>query len=329
MDNASLDTPKDFWYVYILLCTASVGIVWTIACAIFIKVYSKLHYLIKIMLYIFAFQNIAPLSTILIGNIIILVQSQKTIITCYLILVSLLYIAFSTVFTCFLISSVRYYMAWKISRQKFANETFIRIAIFIVLIIPMGNISLVLIRHEIYGPGKIIMACCNKSGGREPTVWFNILQYISVLFAMVTTIVLDIKMMFIVKKQHTNAVQPAELIPWKSTIDNEEEDLKIPVRATVVSTFTFLGFAILMVILHFSLFMEKKTVSLELFSVLVTLESSINLPLIVLFCIKQKKEQKNQNLKKQPPTNLQFHGEEKNDSLEESKLEQNCQNQGV
>ena len=109
----------------------------------------------------------------------------------------------------------------------------------------------------------------------------------------------EIRLLFLVKKQHQN--QGTELVPWKSSAVSQEEDLKVPLRSTIYSISLFIGLTV-----FFSLFAFESI--LVYVGPVALLIYSFNLPIFVVFCVKKKKEEKEQIV--QPPLSLQFHEED-------------------
>ena len=106
-----------------------------------------------------------------------------------------------------------------------------------------------------------------------------------------------------------NKTQPVLLVPWKSISEqNKQDDLKVPLRATIISTASMI-FVILASVTYPLLFASNDFVyDRWVFAGIVMLGGSLNLPLLLVFTIKHKKEGTTRRLN-QPPQNLQFHDE--------------------
>ena len=126
-----------------------------------------------------------------------------------------------------------------------------------------------------------------------------VLNTIMYLLGFGSGILFDVKMIIFVKNR--NKIQHIELIPWK-TVDpiKAQNDMEIPVRATIASSILTIIFLIL-----YTLYLSLSNfwhilIALNLFFI-------IPLPLILLLTIKQKDDDKKH--KSQPPNKLQFHNE--------------------
>ena len=123
--------------------------------------------------------------------------------------------------------------------------------------------------------------------------------------ALIRGLYCNISMYFFVKKTNSNPNKGTNLVPWKSSNVNQDEDLQIPTRATIVAlvmTLVVCGLTGFFISLIYS---DNTDPQVYTWAILFNNFCASLLPVVlVLFTIKgQSKIQKIQ-----PPQGLQFHG---------------------
>ena len=207
-------------------------------------------------------------------------------------------------------------MVWKASKTKILKEK------SILLLIGLGSFSSILIPLSslILEKGKLINTCLDlgiEKKGMTSTlgiyIIFSILIFGVGLFC-------DIQMYKFTKEtdetNKTNNHNSTNLVPWKSVSSKrrvDEKDTEVPLRATIISsvhyivTLTLLPIGELMI--HFNLYWMH---------LMITIIIAITpFPLLLIFTIKRKKEDKSNHEKNQiqPPSKLQFHENYPNQSM--------------
>ena len=186
-------------------------------------------------------------------------------------------------------------MTWKASKSQFANP---RIIIGVIV----GGIS-----FQICFLASTIMTQNWLKMSSEPITCSNLehtvsieMPYISILALIELTIVAqfglvcDILLYFLMKQRN------AQLVQWKSS----QDELAIPIKATVVSTVSLVMIVICGPLCFTSLYSGKMLLWLGVLLSCIWVVGHV--PALLLFTISHQKKVE----KKQPPKGLQFHGEE-------------------
>ena len=188
-------------------------------------------------------------------------------------------------------------MAWKASYAKFLKEKYINYSIIIGGIFPYINLMINLYLNN--GSGRLAAMCLDSSN-----IGFSYLQLIFNIpihvFSLCGGIFFDLKMLAFVKKR--NKTQPViAIIRWKSRNKKEtEQDVEVPMKATITSTSFFFSSLVLYYLTNLS---NDFWITLCLVSAYYTTP----LPVLLIFTIKHKND-KNKTV--QPPQTLQFHNED-------------------
>ena len=210
-------------------------------------------------------------------------------------------------------------MVWKASKTKILKEK------SILLLIGLGSFSSILIPLSslILEKGKLINTCLDL--GVEKKVMTSTLGIYIIFSILIFGVGLfcDIQMYNFTKEtdetnNHNSTI--ANLIPWhRKSISSQvsggvdEKDTEVPLRATIISsvhyfvTLTLLPIGELMI--HFNLYWMH---------LMITIIIAITpFPLLLIFTIKRKKEDKSNHEKNQiqPPSKLQFHENYPNQSM--------------
>ena len=122
------------------------------------------------------------------------------------------------------------------------------------------------------------------------------------IFIKLVGLFFDIQMLFFVRKQQKVAPISTgnELIPWKSSANDEKEDVKIPVKASILNTVhLFFAFGVWLIIDHFRNFWLGIT---AISFILIT-----HLPITLMVSIKKHKLKVKLQVIAQPPHGLHLH----------------------
>ena len=191
-------------------------------------------------------------------------------------------------------------MAWKASHARFLKEKYLNYTIIFGGIFPYINLMINLYLNNGYGR---LAAMCLDLELDESIRYFSYLQLMFNIpihaFCMFGGILFDLKMLAFVKKR--NKIQPIAIIPWKSRDKKDsEEDVEVPMKATITSTSFFLSS---MVVYYLTNLFNDFWITL----CLVSAYYATPLPVLLIFTIKQKNYEKKIV---QPPQTLQFHNED-------------------
>ena len=188
-------------------------------------------------------------------------------------------------------------MAWKASQAKFLKEKYLNYTIIFGGIFPYINLMINLYLNN--GFGRLAATCLdssNISSHYNLQLMFNIPIH---ALCMCGGIFFDLKMLAFVKKR--NKIQPISIIPWKSSDKKDsEEDVEVPMKATITSTSFFLSSLVLYYVTNL---FNDFWITLCLVSAYYTTP----LPVFLICTIKQKNDEKKTV---QPPQTLQFHNED-------------------
>ena len=188
-------------------------------------------------------------------------------------------------------------MALKASNAKLMKERYMFFAMALVILLAYGIVGLNL--AIVGGMGKPAYLCLNLPIDEfKPQKGQIIFNASTIALSMGSGIFFDYKLFLFVKNR--NKTQDVELIPWKSVNPKtEENDMKVPLRATIISSILmFFSWILFLIYLLTNNFWSIQFV-LSLYSI-------IPLPLILVFSIKKKNSDKKSS---QPPQGLQFHNE--------------------
>ena len=242
-------------------------------------------------------QNIIGATLITIANGILIWTDSKSFLICNLLTQPLLIFTRSNSVMTFLISVLRYAMAWKASHAKFLKEKYLNYTIIFGGIFPYINLMINLYLNN--GFGRLAATCLdssNISSHYNLQLMFNIPIH---ALCMCGGIFFDLKMLAFVKKR--NKIQPISIIPWKSRDKKDsEEDVEVPMKATITSTSFFLSSLVLYYVTNL---FNDFWITLCLVSAYYTTP----LPVFLICTIKQKNDEKKTV---QPPQTLQFHNED-------------------
>ena len=202
-------------------------------------------------------------------------------------------------------------MALRASQTRIIEEKYLIAFIFAGTLVHYG---IMLIFIGIQKDSGFFEKCINDVENIEQAIesfwgwhWHFLLSAIFITIA-VSGLFCDIKMLLFVKSQ--NKTQPAQLVPWKSVCQkNVDDDQKVPVRATMISTISLILFLMLRIlerVLSSSQVIEEYY--FWMLSEFILLFAALNMPVMLMLTIKHKKNSLIVQLN-QPPQKLQFHDE--------------------
>ena len=188
-------------------------------------------------------------------------------------------------------------MAWKASYAKFLKEKYFNYTIIIGGIFPYINLMINLYLNN--GFGRLAAMCLDSSN-----IGFSYLQLIFNIpihaFSLCGGIFFDLKMLAFVKKR--NKTMPIiAIIPWKSrNKEDTEQDVEVPMKATITSTSFFFSSLVLF-------YLTNLSNDIWITLCLVSAYYITPLPVLLIFTIKQKNDEKQ---KVKPRQKLQFHNKD-------------------
>ena len=281
---------------YFLIVITSTNLIASFLCILYIALKLTMNKFIKAIFCLMAMQNIIGATLITIANVIIIWTDSKSFLTCNLLTQPLLIFTRSNSVMPFLISVIRYAMAWKASYAKFLKEKYLNYTIIFGGVFPYINLMINLYLNN--GFGRLAAMCLDSS-----SIGFSYLQLIFNIpihaLCLCGGIFFDLKMLAFVKKR--NKIQPIAIIPWKSRDTRDsEDDVEVPMKATITSTSFFLSSLVLYYLTNLS---NDFWITL----CLVSAYYITPLPVLLIFTIKQKNNEKKTV---QPPQTLQFHNED-------------------
>ena len=283
---------------YCLAVITSINVIVSIICLLYITLKLLLNKFIKAILCIIAIQNILSSTILTIANTFMIVFNDQSYITCQSIHSSL-FVQFRSISTMTaLISIIRYAMASKASNARLLKQNLVTFSIFVCTLFPYLNAGIKLMIGD-----KLVYLCMDLQFDdiEETKLLDRVIKSGNLVLFFLSLgggIFFDYKMMIFMKNR--NRIEPIQLIPWKSVDSSEEEtDMIVPIKATIISTIFMISFCILIPI-----FMVLD--NFWWITIYIALCSITPLPLTVIFSIKQPKT----DIKVvKPPQGLQFHNE--------------------
>ena len=204
-------------------------------------------------------------------------------------------------------------MVWKASKTKILKEK------TILLLIGLGSIFSILIPLStlIFEKGKLVNTCLDlETKGMPLAIYIGLCIIFSMLIFGVG-LFCDIQMYNFTKEiDETNNHNSTNLVPWKSVSSQrrvDEKDTEVPLRATIISSFHYFVTLTLLpigeVMFYYNLYW--------MYLMITTIIAVTPFPLLLIFTIKRKKEDKSNHEKNQiqPPSKLQFHENYPNQSM--------------
>ena len=205
-------------------------------------------------------------------------------------------------------------MVWNASKAKILKEKSILLLIGLGLIFPI----LIPTSTLIFEKGKLVNTCLDVSFEENTIPPFTLgIMIISSIIVFCVGLFCDIKMYNFTKEtDETNNHNSTNLVPWKSVRSPggaDEKETEVPLRATIISSvhyfFTITLVPIGELMIHFNLYW--------IHIMIIIIFAVTPFPLLLIFTIKRKKENKANHKKNQiqPPSKLQFHENYPNQSV--------------
>ena len=197
-------------------------------------------------------------------------------------------------------------MAWKASKAKMVDNKKLMTVTYVTLLAFQVYMCFVFLLNSHFEVSNFVRFCANMPGTDE-LWWVKILTFLLFVACNLTTFVFDVAMIRFIRNR--TKVNPTQLVPWKSSNPQSDEQNKsgIPVRATILSTVSFAVLSYFGLPTLSTLHYEREQVSwYRLVSMMLWL--SLELPMLLIFTIKQRKGP-NAVADLQPPKKLHFHDE--------------------
>ena len=300
---------------FVLLGSTILALVSSLLSCAYMYLYLKLNGFIKTILYQMCIVGIVGTLIMIFGEAIILIKKEQTFATCCMIHYSGFLVVFMDVFMTAMISTLRYanhclifidflsllyiffryYMAWKASKTQFAKPK-------VIMRIIIGGISFqicfaassILIQNWLDMTSEPITCSNLEHTVSIETPYISILAMIELTIVVQFGLVCDVLLYFLMKQRN------AQLVQWKSS----QDQLTVPVKATLVSTVSLFMILICGPMCFTSWYSGKMLLWLGVMLSCIWVVGHV--PALLFFTISHKKKVE----KKQPPIELQFHGEE-------------------
>ena len=146
-------------------------------------------------------------------------------------------------------------MAWKASKTKLVKSKYLISAIIFGAIVPymtvFGNIFGHIMkssRNQYTEAGNLLVQCLGVKSMLEMNKIHLLVNVVLSVIFVGSGLFFDIKMLIFVKNR--NKIEPIQLVPWKSTnpcmtLEEQRDDITVPLRASCVSTASLIFFGIL------------------------------------------------------------------------------------
>ena len=279
-----------------------------------------LNSLIKSIMYFMAVQSFLANLTYLTCTLIVSYYQVKNIVSCAIILLAKAVRRIGVLFSLALISQIRYYIALKTSQTKSYKKSFLKYIIVAVLVVGLGGYIVTFTIFAFNDMVPLISICSGSPDSYpEKIPIFAIITMSYAIIIIFVNLISDISMLIFIYKRR-NKVQPTQLIPWKSASKKEENDMEVPVHATILSTLSLIIMAL--IIVFFQKLFEASTFLQIIFWSLNQFWISFVIPYVMLLKIIKTK-------KPLPviPQGLQMHDEEDDQEDDEEHDENNIDNE--
>lgn len=301
----------------IIFGTTSISvIVISLASGAFILLKLKLNIYMKIILGITVTCNLvsSALNATALG--LVLSKGYFTPLTCRLIAYSVVPLL-NTINMLNSISILRYLMSALASKTKILKPWQ---AWLFISIVAIGNYiygDAVLAWQEYSNAGNAVSLCLNEHQGPNQRLGL-FLMMVKIIIVCICGFACDVALFKFIKKRN-RVDDGVKMIPWKSTTkEQRENDLYIPIRATILSSIFMLSSVLLV-----SLAMWLKIGSSgsdEIYHWSFTsclLFTSCGAPLaMIFFTVKDQDNEKSKSSNAQPPNQLQFHERQEETGVE-------------
>ena len=283
-----------------------------------------LNSLIKSIMYFMAAQSFLANLTYLIFTLIMSYYEIKTIVSCAIILLSKAVRRIGILLSLALISQIRYYIALRTSQTKSYKKSILKYIIVAVLVVGLGGYIATFAIFALNDMVPLVSICSGSPDSfPEKIPIFAIVTMSYAIIIILANLISDISMLIFIYKRRKK-VNPTQLIPWKSASKKEENDMEVPVHATILSTLSFI--IMTSIIVFFQKLFEAGPIFHIILWSLNQLWICFVIPYVMLLKIIKTK-------KPQPviPQGLQMHDEEEDDENNDNNdnktldIEQNLQ----
>ena len=147
-------------------------------------------------------------------------------------------------------------MAWRASKTKLVKSKYLISAIIFAAMVPyltiLGNNmirdNMKLSKNQYIERGNLVAQCLGVNATMKMNKVHVLVNVAQRVIFVGTGLFFDFKMLFFVRNR--NKIEPIQLVPWKSTnppltLEEEKDDITVPLRASCVSTASFIFFGIL------------------------------------------------------------------------------------
>ena len=298
MNNSTENSPL---FIDLKLQIANgIGIGISVLCGIFVAIKLKLNQYIKAILLLMTTINLISL---VIGLASSLAKTKE--LGCKMLLDSSMVMAGTFLMNSF-ISSLRYEMAKLASKARLVKKWQTILKIFLNAVFCYSLLPITPNLQNQFGFYNLMLICEeNQDSDRPQNLKLVVLSFAGILFTLCKGMYCNLALLFFVKKTNPEQVKGASLVPWKSTNNNQEEDLQIPIRATVITSLIVFVISIVSCIFVYLTYYDDHT-DPQMFTWAILLSNictSLEPPVLVLFTVKHQMK----IIASQPPQGLQFH----------------------
>ena len=298
---------KDSLGIFALNIGSALSIVISVITLWYLFMKIKLNATIRAVLSAIGIGNCIGMLVLWLSSFLLLIEDTVRVDACKIITASMYCMLTISNVMLTLMSVLRYWISLKIKHLRMLSKAKIcgsfLVAFFSICGV-MGARSYFLAQNA--GDGVFLELCSQKfddvhdkveKSRRKIFLFFQV-------FIKLVGLFFDIQMLFFVRKQQKVAPISTgnELIPWKSSANNEKVDIKIPIQASVLATFQLsLIFGVGFIVVYLRNFWLGIT---TMFIILNT-----HLPIILMVSIKKHKENVKLQIIAQPPHGLHLHEE--------------------
>ena len=206
-----------------------------------------------------------------------------------------------------LISSLKYQMAQLASKAKLIKKGWTILKITLMSIYCYSLVPVTPHIQNYRGYFNIMLYCEENPPDLPKKPFLLVISVLATLFELGKGMYCNLMMYIFVKKRNSVQNQGASLIPWKSSNSNQDEDLQIPTRATIVMSMIFIVVCVISVVFISLTWGNETDPQLFTWAFLLNNTCATFVPIIlVIFTVKQQSKVKTS----QPPKGLQFHENE-------------------
>ena len=253
----------------------------------------------------------ANLSLFIVSIFVLNVWHAQNLISCLIFELSNALRCFGTLISLALISQVRYFIALKTSKMKAYNKKKLQFFITTFCVFSFFGIIVAFIVCTLNGAAPLIDICTENEIDEEKTPWLFIIMCPFIILIVLSNLLGDILMLMFIWKRK-NKIKPTKLIPWKSKSKAEENDMTVPVHATILSITSLIVMIISFILINFNVKGSPLLPNSIMFPLL-SIYMNVVIPYVMLFKIIKTKK-----IYPSVPKGLQRYGEESEDEFDKS-----------